>query len=158
MPTHVLSGPIRRLLRRALASDPAVRPRASEWVRALRAALEEVWSCPACNHQHINDDVRDCCPCCGARAETRKLLARGGEIVLRRPGVTVGRAVLGGHDVSLAHAVFGYEGHRLTIRDTSRYGTFIFKSSWLRLPANETIELRPRDVLRFGAGTTATVR
>lgn len=159
-PSATLPAKLRRMLRRALSTDPSARPRACEWRAALRRALDDLWECPSCQIVCVNDDDREGCPACGAQAVERVLrLAGGGKVVLRRPSVRLGRHALGGaSDLSHRHAVFQWEGFELVLRDESRHGTYLARGkTWVRLPEREPVEVREGDRLRFGRATEAVV-
>lgn len=159
-PSLTLSATLRRMLRRALSTEAAKRPRACEWKAALRSALDQLWECPSCQIACVNDDDREGCPACGAEVAELVLRVAGvGKVALRRPTVRLGRHALGGApDLSHTHAIFEWSGFVLTVRDVSRHGTSLRRGkAWVALPEDEPVEVRAGDRLRFGTAVEAVV-
>lgn len=157
VPSSVLGKVVRRMLRRSMSMNASDRPSARQWSTALRAMLEELWECAACQFISRDEPTRqNRCPVCDTERSSFLISSNNVHIQLRPPIVLVGRATVSGdRSVSHRHAVFECVGFRWLVRDVSRRGTSLRTGSrWVKLPCGEPIELRTGDELRLGDALT----
>lgn len=153
VPPQVLNPDLQRLFRTSLSQDPAERPSAAAWERALLRALRSIHVCDRCTMPFLVDTSKTACPACAAAFDDYDLrLLDGRRIPVGGAAVPVGRALLGGSNkVSGTHAIFRKIGPELFVESLGRNGTFRSSgSAWVRLPDRMPILLFPGDRLRLG--------
>lgn len=158
-PVRTLSAKLRRMLRRGLHHDPAVRPTAAAWYEALFDACENVFACASCGICHVGDSGQERCALCGAWPKLVLAIA-GVTIDLHWPCAIIGRALLGHPRVSHEHAIVAWTGFEPQIRDVgSKHGTELWDGCrWRRLAPQRPLVLRVGDRLRFAGEIEATIR
>ncbi len=146
------------IFRRALQTDPTVRPRASEWASVLTEALDGVYRC-GCGQEFVNDPTRFRCPACGAAAKPFGLHVGGRVLSLATMNTVVGRDALGGHpSVSREHAIFERRGFELRVTNLSGNGLAVRDANgWAVLRKGEVRALGPGDRIRFALGVEGIV-
>jgi serine/threonine protein kinase len=151
LPVHCLDPRLQNLFRRALGPMPAARPRAAEWLAALRRAVMNVYVCDHCRGSFVVDGGKRCCPLCRERfLEYRLCLPSRPPVVLRDEPVRLSRQL---RDIPSGpcHAVLRRHGPDAILEPTGRIPVWR-----LGIPGPEPLEprkphlLRPGDRLRFG--------
>ncbi|MDO9016917.1 MAG: hypothetical protein Q8S73_20370 [Deltaproteobacteria bacterium] len=153
LPAEMLDPALRALFARGLGLDPAQRPTADEWKRALTRSLWEVWRCARCEAQVVIDDSKSACLFCGEPYPSLALETADGRRLDLGIVRTLGRDDLGGsRHVSARQATIRRHGpdYRISamgINPTCRRNHAT--GAWIELPSDEAVLIHPGDVLRL---------
>jgi serine/threonine protein kinase len=151
LPVHCLDPRLQNLFRRGLGPIPSSRPRAEEWLSALRRAIANVYLCDACRGAFVIDGGKRRCPHCQCRfPEYRLCLPARSPVVLRDEPVRLSRGLRNGSH-GPCHAVLRRHGPDAVIEPSGRIPVWRLGVPGPQPLAPRTAHLlRPGDRLRFG--------